>query len=102
MLLHVCERPKTHSVLRILMTYQVIHASLLSFDDDGDGELSRAEFLVGIRELQLPLRPEEASALFDAFDTSGSGSVSESELELALYRPAPHRVHKSTHTVHLS
>jgi len=60
-------------------------AVLKKLDSDGDGSISWAEFEVAFGEPNVdedmaPALSSRAKALFDAVDTSGTGSVSRSEL----------------------
>ena len=51
-----------------------------AWDDDGNGTVSRAEFIRVMNGLRLCISKEEASALFDEFDTDRSGSIDYQEL----------------------
>jgi calcyphosin len=53
-------------------------------DDDGNSSLVFEEFSNGIAESGLKVPPEIMRALFDQFDSDGSGSVSINEFLLAV------------------
>ena len=58
-------------------------------DDDGNSSLVFEEFSNGIAESGLKVPPEIMRALFDQFDSDGSGSVSINEFLLAVRVSAP-------------
>jgi Ca2+-binding EF-hand superfamily protein len=59
---------------------------LSKLDTDGDGKVSRAEFLAGKPE---EVSSEQAGSLYDQFDTETSGSVSISDLAGAMASQRP-------------
>ena len=58
-------------------------------DDDGNSSLVFEEFSNGIAESGLKVPPEIMRALFDQFDSDGSGSVSINEFLLAVRVSVP-------------
>ena len=54
------------------------------WDVDGDGTVSKAEFVRSLPQLGLQATKEEGSALFDTFDPDGSGTIELKELEKLL------------------
>ena len=56
------------------------------WDADGDGTVSKAEFVRSLPELGLKATQEEGGALFDTFDPDGSGTIELKELEKLLRR----------------
>lgn len=48
-------------------------------DDNQSGDLSKDEFMKGIKDSGLDLPENEAEELFQAFDTDGSGSINYEE-----------------------
>jgi len=59
------------------------------WDTDGDGTVSKKEFVRSLPQLGLQATKEEGGALFDTFDPDGSGSIELKELEKLLRRKAP-------------
>jgi len=57
-----------------------------SWDQDGDGTITKAEFRRALPELGLWANPEDVDQLFDSFDTDGGGSISFRELNRMLRR----------------
>ena len=58
------------------------------FDEDGDGSISRAEFIRGVVSLDLGLSFSEARQLADTFDEDGDGEVDYHEFAGRLQMPA--------------
>ncbi len=58
----------------LAMAQQGEPASLVNRDDDGDGAVSKSEYMA-----------REDGAMFDAFDTDESGTVSEREFEAGMF-----------------
>eukprot|EP00964_Phaeocystis_antarctica_P124064 scaffold87760_cov54-Phaeocystis_antarctica.AAC.1 len=54
------------------------------WDADGDGTVSKAEFVRSLPQLGLQATNEEGGALFDTFDPDGSGTIELKELEKLL------------------
>ena len=54
------------------------------WDVDGDGTVSKEEFVRSLPQLGLQATNEAASALFDTFDPDGSGTIELKELEKLL------------------
>lgn len=52
----------------LLRKKEQIMAAVLAMDSDSDGEISRAEFEAGLRDLGVELSGAEAMQLFDALD----------------------------------
>lgn len=71
----------------LLQRKEVIFETLLAMDTDGNGELAEAEFLKGIERLNISdgITDADCRALFDAFDLTGRGVVTASELEIMLF-----------------
>ena len=69
----------------LLKKKEQVLCAVLSFDDDGDGEVDRAEFGAGLAALGLTLRDDEIDALFATLDADGSGAIVPAELESLLY-----------------
>ena len=57
-----------------------------SWDQDGDGTITKGEFRKALPELGLWAKPEDVDELFDSFDTDGGGSISFRELNRMLRR----------------
>ena len=55
-----------------------------SWDTDGDGEVSRAEFHRAMPELGLDVEKHDIDALFDEWDRDGGGSLDLKELQKVL------------------
>lgn len=60
----------------------------LEWDEDGDGSISKREFVRALALLGLHVGSDEAGALFDAFDADLSGTVDFEEMSKALRRRA--------------
>ena len=81
------------------------------WDVDGDGSISKQEFVEALCSLSLVARPKDADEFFDSFDVDGSGNLTLNELEFMLkQRPAsppsyvasPHQRELRRHRVLLS
>ena len=57
-----------------------------SWDQDGDGTITKVEFRRALPELGLWANPEDVDELFDSFDSDGGGSISFRELNRMLRR----------------
>ena len=55
------------------------------WDEDGDGNVSKKEFLKALPQLGIDVDKETASTLFDAFDPDGGGDISYKELSSKLH-----------------
>lgn len=55
-----------------------------AWDEDGNGLISREEFVRGMAPLGIVVPPAESGSLFDTFDEDGSGSIEYSELHRLL------------------
>jgi hypothetical protein len=53
-------------------------------DDDGSGDLSKEEFIKGVKDTGLHLNDHEVDELFDRFDKDGSGKINYNEFLRAL------------------
>ena len=51
------------------------------FDTNGDGVLSRQEFLTGLEQLKAPLTDEEMTLLVDTMDKDGDGAIDYAEFQ---------------------
>ena len=56
------------------------------WDTDGDGEVSKAEFLKAMPALGLAVEKADIEKLFDSWDADGGGSLSFAELKKILSR----------------
>lgn len=65
-----------------------IAQAFAAFDEDGDGKLSRGEFIKGVVSLGLGLSFSEARQLADTFDADGSGDIDYHEFAGKLNVPA--------------
>ena len=55
------------------------------WDEDGDGNVSKKEFIKALPHLGIAVDEETASTLFDAFDPDGGGDISYKELSSILH-----------------
>lgn len=65
---------------------QRVVALFNSWDKDGDGTITKAEFRRALPELGMWADPEDIDELFDSFDSDGGGSISFRELNRMLRR----------------
>lgn len=55
-----------------------------AWDEDGNGLISRSEFIKGMAPLGIIVAPEDSGSLFDDFDEDGSGQIEYHELNRML------------------
>lgn len=75
---------------------QRVVALFNSWDKDGDGTITKAEFRRALPELEMWADPEDIDELFDSFDSDGGGSISFRELNRMLRRSRSVDDRKST------
>jgi Ca2+-binding EF-hand superfamily protein len=75
---------------------QRVVALFNSWDKDGDGTITKAEFRRALPELGMWADPEDIDELFDSFDSDGGGSISFRELNRMLRRSRSVDDRKST------
>ena len=56
------------------------------WDEDGDGQVSRAEFVRAMAALKIEVTDDEVDAVWRIFDRDGSGSVDFREVQRELHR----------------
>ena len=66
-----------------------------SWDADGDGEVTRAEFHKAMKALGLEVPKKEVDTLFDEWDRGGDGAIGFKELQkiLSSARPTSPKTH---------
>ena len=73
-----------------------------SWDENGDGKVSKAEFRKALRALGFEGVDTELDALFDEFDADGGGSIEYQELNAMLRQGERFQTDESRYTSGLS
>ena len=73
---------------------------LAMWDEDGDGDITKAEFRKALRGMGFQARSQDFDAIFDEYDFDHSGSLDSRELRRMLIHTSPNPEHEAELFIH--